>query len=256
MDLGLKGKRAIITGGTRGIGRAIAATLAAEGAHVAICARQRAELDEAVPMLAAHGVRAYGGVADIADKAALEAWMALAVAQLGGLDVLVCNASALIQGNTEETWTRMFAVDVMGVQRSVAYATPHLVAAAEAGGDAAIVIISSVSAAETSTASAYGALKATQIHFAKGLAKDLAGKQVRVNVVSPGTVYFEGGVWHQRERAQPDFFKTMLARNPMGRMATPQEVANAAVFLASPASSFTTGINLVVDGAITARVNY
>jgi 3-oxoacyl-[acyl-carrier protein] reductase len=256
MDLGLKGARAIVTGGTRGIGRAIALTLAAEGADVAICARGSAGLDEAVSAIGARGVRAFGGAADIADGAALAAWIERAVQQLGGLDVLVCNASGLIQGNTEEAWSKMFAVDVMGVQRSVAAAQPHLLAAAAAKGDAAIVIISSVSAAETATATAYGALKAAQIHFAKGLAKDLAPRHVRVNVVSPGTVYFEGGVWHQREIKQPEFYKTMLARNPLGRMATPEEVANSAVFLVSPASSFTTGINLVVDGAITARVNY
>ena len=256
MDLGLKGKRAIVTGGTRGIGRAIALTLAGEGAQVAICARSAGELDEAVSALAAQGVPAFGAAVDIADEAALKAWIATAAQQLGGLDILVCNASALIQGNTEQAWERMFAVDVMGVQRAVAVAAPHLQAAAATSGDAAIVIISSVSAAETSTANAYGALKAAQIHFAKGLAKDLAAAHVRVNVVSPGTVYFKGGVWHERELARPDFFKTMLARNPMGRMATPQEIANAAVFLASPMSSFTTGINMVVDGAITARVNF
>jgi 3-oxoacyl-[acyl-carrier protein] reductase len=256
MDLQLKGRRAIVTGGTRGIGRSIAETLAAEGADVAVCARQAAEIDQTVTSLARHGVRAFGGVADIADAAALKAWIGTAVGQLGGLDVLVCNASALIQGNHEDAWARMFAVDVMGAQRAIETARPHLEAGAAAHGDAAIVIISSVSAAETASANAYGALKASQIHFAKGLAKELAARRVRVNVVSPGTVYFEGGVWHQRERERPEFFKTMIARNPTGRMARPQEVANAAVFLASPVSSFTTGVNLVVDGALTSRVNY
>jgi 3-oxoacyl-[acyl-carrier protein] reductase len=133
---------------------------------------------------------------------------------------------------------------------------PHLEAAAAQHGDAAITIISSVSAAETQTANAYGALKAAQIHFAKGLAKEKARLHVRVNVVSPGTVYFKGGVWHQIEQGMPELFKTTMARNPTGRMATPQEIANAAVFLGSPVSAFTTGINLVVDGAITGRVNF
>jgi 3-oxoacyl-[acyl-carrier protein] reductase len=256
MDLGLRGKRAIVTGGTRGIGRAIADTLAAEGADVAICARKADEVDSAVAGLRSAGVQAFGAVVDIADGTRLKAWIGAAAGQLGGLDLLVCNASALVQGNSEEAWTQMFAIDVMGMQRASSAAMPHLEAAAAQHGDAAIVIISSVSAAETQTANAYGALKAAQIHFAKGLAKEKARLHVRVNVVSPGTVYFKGGVWHQVEQGMPELFKTTLARNPTGRMATPQEIANAAVFLASPASAFTTGANLVVDGAITGRVNF
>ncbi len=256
MDLGLQGKRAIVTGATRGIGRAIAETLAAEGAQVAICARQAAALDEAVAALRGKGVAAYGAQVDIADGAQLTAWMGRAAEQMGGLDILVCNASALVQGNTEDAWTRMFAVDVMGTQRATGAAMPLLEQAAAARGDAAVIIVSSVSAAEAQTANAYGALKAAKIHFAKGLAKEKARLGVRVNVVSPGTVYFEGGVWHQVEQGRPELFKATLTRNPTGRMATPQEVANAVVFLASPASSFTTGVNLVVDGAITGRVNF
>jgi 3-oxoacyl-[acyl-carrier protein] reductase len=209
-----------------------------------------------VAALAGRGVRAFGAAVDIADGPALQRWVGRAVDQLGGLDVLVCNASALAQGNTEEAWAKMFAVDLMGVQRAIAAALPHLEASAALRGDAAIVVISSVSAAETSTASAYGAAKAAQVHFVKGLAREKAKARVRVNAVSPGTVYFEGGVWHQVEQHQPELFRTTLARNPTGRMATPQEIANAAVFLASPVNGFLTGVNLVVDGAITARVNF
>ncbi len=256
MDLGLKGKKAIVTGGTRGIGRAIAETLAAEGADIAICARKQNELDEAVPALASRGVRAIGGAVDIADGPALKAWIGKVAGELGGLDILVCNASALAQGNTEQAWADMFAIDVMGVQRAIDAALPHLTEAAKKSGDASVTIISSVSAAETSNANSYGALKAAQIHFAKGLAKENAKNHVRINVVSPGTVYFKGGVWNMIEQGMPDMFKATMARNPMGRMASPQDIANATAFLSSPASSFTTGINMVVDGAITSRVNF
>ena len=256
MDLGLKGKRAIVTGGTRGIGRAIAETLAGEGAAVAVCARKQDEIDETVLALKAKQVNAYGAVADIADADALKGFVAEAVKALGGLDVLVCNASGFGNGNSEQAWKQGFDVDVMGAQRAIAAAMADLEAAAAVSGDAAVVIISSVSAAETSNANAYGAVKAAQIHFAKGLAREKAAKHVRVNVVSPGTVYFKGGVWHRIEQGAPEMFKASFARNPMGRMAAPQDIANAAVFLASPASSFTTGVNLLVDGALTARVNF
>jgi 3-oxoacyl-[acyl-carrier protein] reductase len=135
-------------------------------------------------------------------------------------------------------------------------ARPYLEDAASRNSDAAFIIISSVSAAEADSASAYGPIKAALIHHAKGLARQYAPKHVRVNVVSPGMVYFEGGVWNMVEKGMPDYFKQQMTRNPTGRAATPQDVANAAVFLASPASSYTTGVNLLVDGAISRRVNF
>lgn len=256
MDLQLKGKKAIVTGGTRGIGRAIAETLAAEGADIALCARNREQLDEAVAALKAKGVNAWGGVADIADGAGLKAWIEKAANEMGGLDILVANASALANGMDEESWRKCFEIDVMGAVNAFEAAAPFLEKAAEKNGDASAVFISSISAAETSGGNAYGAMKASQIHLAKGLAKANAAKHVRVNTVSPGTVYFKGGVWDMIEQHMPDVFKDAMSRNPTGRMATPQDIANAAVFLSSPMSSFTTGINMVVDGAMTSRVNF
>jgi 3-oxoacyl-[acyl-carrier protein] reductase len=256
MDLGLKGKRAVVLGGTRGIGRAIADTLADEGCNVAICARNQDQIDAAVSELAAKGVKASGASVDIADGAALKAFIEKAAGELGGIDILVSNASALSAGNSEENWQAGFNVDVMGAQRSMEAARPHLEKSAAANGDAAFVIISSVSAAETSSPNAYGAMKAALIHMAKGFAKAGAEKHVRTNVVSPGTVYFKGGVWDMIEQHMPDTFREAMEKNPMGRMASPQDIANAAVFLASPASSFTSGINMVVDGAYTSRVNF
>ena len=256
MDLGLNGKRAIVTGASRGIGRAIAETLAAEGADVAVCARGEAGVRETVEALTAVGGRAWGAAVDIADGPKLKDFVAEAADRLGGIDILISNASALTRGASEEDWKQMFDVDLMGAVRALEAARPQLEKAGAERGDAAFIITSSVSAAETSAPSAYGAIKAALIHFAKGVARDGAPRRLRCNVVSPGTVYFKGGVWGNAEERAPEFFKTMIARNPTGRMATPQEIAAATVFLASPVSSFTTGVNLVVDGAITQRANF
>jgi 3-oxoacyl-[acyl-carrier protein] reductase len=256
MDLQLKGKTAVVTGGTRGIGRAIAETFADEGANVAVCARNADQVAETVKALEAKGVKAWGEVVDIADGPALRAFVAKAAETLGGIDVLVSNASALVQGAQEEAWQAMLDIDILGAVRTFDAAKPFLEKAAEAKGDAAFIIISSVSEAEAAAPSAYGAMKAAQIHYAKGVARENAAKKIRCNVVSPGTVFFEGGVWGNVKANMPGFFETMIKRNPTGRMATPEEVAAAAVFLASPRSAFTTGINMLVDGAISQRVNY
>ncbi|ABS62124.1 short-chain dehydrogenase/reductase SDR [Parvibaculum lavamentivorans DS-1] len=256
MDLGLKGKKAIVTGGTRGIGRAIAETLAREGCDVSICARNQDQVDEAVAALSKLGVKATGGIADIADGEGLKKWIADTAKATGGLDILVANASALANGNDEKSWRACFEIDVLGAVNAFEAALPFLTEAAKKSGDASATFISSISAAENDNANAYGAQKAAQIHLAKGYARQHAGKHVRVNTVSPGTVYFKGGVWNMIEDHMPDMFKQAMERNPTGRMATPQDIANATVFLASPASSFTTGTNLIVDGAISRRVNF
>jgi 3-oxoacyl-[acyl-carrier protein] reductase len=256
MDLHLKGKRAVIMGGTRGIGRAIADTLAGEGADVAICARNADQVKDAVAALKDKGVRAFGSSVDIADGAALKAWIAKVAGELGGIDILVSNAGAMAQGFGEVDWNTNFKLDVLGAVNAFEAARPYLEKAAEEKGDAAFVIISSVSAAQADNAGSYGPIKATLIHMAKGLSRQYAAKRVRTNVVSPGMVYFKGGIWHTVEQGNPDFFKKMMARNPTGRAATPQEIADAAVFLASPVSSYTNGVNLMVDGAISSRVNF
>lgn len=256
MDLGLKGKRAVVLGGTRGIGLAIARTLAGEGADVAVCARKADQVAETVAALKGLGVNATGASVDIKDGPGLKAWIDQAAGELGGLDMLFSNAGAMAQGNTVDSWKENFELDVLGLVNAFEAAKPHLLKAAEAGGDASVTIISSVSAAETDSMASYGPIKAALIHAAKGIARENAGRRLRANVVSPGTVYFEGGVWHMVEQHLPDRFKEAMSRNPTGRMATPQDVANAAVFLASPASSFTTGVNLLVDGSISRRVNF
>jgi 3-oxoacyl-[acyl-carrier protein] reductase len=256
MDLGLKGRNAVVLGGTRGIGRAIAETLAGEGAGVAVCARNPEQVAATVAELKAKGVRATGAPLDLTDAAALKSWIADAAKELGSIDMLFSNAGAMAQGGDPASWEQNFRLDVLGAVNAFEAAQPFLEASGAKTGDAAFIIISSISAAQADTASSYGPIKAALIHMAKGLARQHAGKKIRVNVVSPGTVYFKGGIWNMVERDMPKRYQDALARNPTGRMATPQEIANSAVFLASPASSFTTGSNLIVDGAISNRVNF
>ena len=251
MDLGLKGLRALVSGSTKGIGRAIAETLAAEGAHVAICARQTTEVDATVTALCRHGVTAVGRALDVRDAAALQAWVTASAQELGGLDIVIANVSALAISNDEESWYKEFEVDMMHTVRMVNAALPYLSQSAHA----AIVTVSSVSGREVDFAAGpYGTFKAALIHYTQGLAYQWAGKGIRANTISPGNTYFPGGVWEQIEHGNPQLFKEALALNPTGRMGTPQEMANAAVFLASPAASFVTGTNLVVDGALTRGV--
>jgi 3-oxoacyl-[acyl-carrier protein] reductase len=253
MDLGLKGKKAIITGGTRGIGRAVATLFAAEGCDVAICARNSEAVEETVKTLARAGVRATGGAVDVADLPALRVWIGQAAEALGGLDIFVANVSALAQGMDEESWRRGFEIDVMATVFGCEAALPFL----EKSASGAIVVIGSTAMAEIyGPTRSYAAVKATLIPYVKGLARNLAAKNVRANLVSPGNVYFKGGVWNITEERNPEMFKSMLARNPTGRMGTPQEVANAVVFLASPRASFITGTNLIIDGALTQRVQF
>jgi 3-oxoacyl-[acyl-carrier protein] reductase len=251
MDLGLKGKRAVITGGTRGIGRAVAETFADEGADVSICARKADEVAAAVAALKAKGVQAFGRALDVADAAALGSWIEAGAAELGGIDALVCNVSALAVGDTAESWEKSFRTDMMHTVHAVAAAVPHL----EKSGSGSIVLISSVSGFEVDfAAGSYGALKAALIHYAKGLSRQLVAKGIRVNCVSPGNTYFDGGIWQSIEKNMPDLYNSTLKVNPTGKFGTPAEVAKGVVFLSSPAASRISGANLVIDGALTVAV--
>lgn len=251
MDLGLKNKNVLVTGGSRGIGLAVAELFAAEGANVAICARNADEVAAAVKKLAAKGGKSWGQGLDVADPAKLKQWVDGAAAEFGGIDALVCNVSALAVGDTPETWERSFRVDMMHTVNAVAAAMPYL----EKSKAASIVIVSSVSGFEVDfAAGSYGAFKGALIHYAKGLSNQLAAKGIRVNAVSPGNTYFEGGIWQNIEQGSPDLYRTAMSLNPTGRMGTPQEVAAGVVFLASPVASRISGTNLIVDGALTRAV--
>jgi len=251
MDLGLNGRRALVTGGTKGIGRAIVECFAQEGAGVALCARSGPEVDAAVDGLRSSGADAFGQALDVADGPALRSFVDAAAGALGGLDIIVANVSALAIGQDEASWNAEFQTDLMGAVRLVDAAMPYL----EQSDAASVTFISSVSGREIDfAAGAYGAMKAALVHYAQGLAFQLAGKGIRANTVSPGNTYFDGGVWARIERDNPAFFAQALALNPTGRMGKPEEMARAAVFLASPAASFVSGTNLVVDGALTRGV--
>jgi NAD(P)-dependent dehydrogenase (short-subunit alcohol dehydrogenase family) len=248
MDLQLTGSRVLVTGGTRGIGRAIVAAFVAEGATVEFCARTPEAVSAAEGDLGARGT-----AVDVADGPALSAWVAAAAERMGGIDAVVANVSALAIPAGEENWLASFQVDLMGTVRLVEAALPHLRASAAGS----IVAISSVSGREVDFAAGpYGTMKAAIIHYVQSVAYQLAADGVRANTVSPGNTYFPGGVWEQIEQGQPDLFGAAMALNPTGRMGTPEEMARAVVFLSSPVSSFTTGTNLVVDGALTRGVQF
>ena len=256
MDLHLKGKRAVVLGGTRGIGRAIAEGLVAEGASLAICARNKVEVEAAVAAFEKAGTTAYGETLDIADGEGVKAFVGHAAESLGGLDIAIANATASTVGNTTIEWKAMLDIDILGLVSLIEAAQPFLEAAAAKHGDAAILAISSVSAVASYRPSAYGAMKGALIHLVKGYARSLAAKKIRANAISPGATYFEGGYWAEVEKERPEDFKSMMDASPLGRMATPHEIADAALFLVSSRASIITGANLIADGAYTTRANY
>ena len=253
MDLGLTGKKAIVTGGTRGIGRAIVERLSTEGCDVALCARNSEEVGKAVQALEKQGGRSFGSAVDVTQASELRIWIGEAAEQMGGVDILVPNVSALAVSNEEKSWIAGFDTDIMGSFRAVEAALPHL----EKSSCGSIVLIASTAALEVYLGPRpYNSMKAALVAYGAGLSRDLAPKGMRANVVSPGSIYFEDGVWGNAKRNSPEMYSTMLDRNPMGRMGRPEEVANAVAFLASPAASFVSGANLVVDGALTQRIQY
>jgi 3-oxoacyl-[acyl-carrier protein] reductase len=253
MDLQLTGRRVMVTGGTRGIGRSIVEHFIAEGASVAFCARDADAVKRTQDELAAGGARVIGTPLDVAEATAVADWVTSSADQLGGIDIVVSNVSALAIPNEPDNWTASFEVDLMGAVRLVNAAMPYL----EASDAASIVAVSSVSGREIDFAAGpYGTMKAALIHYMQGLANQLAAKGIRANAVSPGNVYFEGGVWQAIEQNQPEFFATAMDLNPTKRMATPEEIARTVVFVASPASSRTSGANVLVDGALSRGVQF
>jgi 3-oxoacyl-[acyl-carrier protein] reductase len=251
MDLQLHGKRVLVTGGGSGIGLAIAEQFAAEGCAVGICGRTRSTLDAALQRLAVHGGTAVAHVVDIADGTAIGPWVDQAAAELGGLDIVVHNASGG-SGVGEDAWRRNIDIDVLGFSRLVEHATPHLADSPAAS----VVAISSTAAVEAfgNPAAPFGAMKAALIHQCTGLSKTLAPQGIRVNAVSPGPIFFDDGPWDAVRSSRPEFFDGIVSQIPRGQLGSPEEVARIVAFVASPAAALVTGANIIADGGITKRI--
>jgi 3-oxoacyl-[acyl-carrier protein] reductase len=245
MQISLKGRHAVITGGSRGIGRSIALAFARAGAAVSICARGQAALDTTLNEVLAHGVKAHAGVCDLADKDAIAAYIAAAAQSLGGIDILVNNASGFGASDDEAGWAKSIDVDVMATVRASHAAVPLI----ETAGGGAILNISSISAYRGSARTApYAAVKAAVINYTMSQALALASKKIRVNAIAPGSIEFPGGMWEKRKTSDPALYDAILRSIPRGRLGTPDEVANAALFLCSDAATWVTGQTLSVDG--------
>lgn len=250
MELELKGKVAMITGASRGIGHAIAATLAAEGARLSLCARGAAALEEAAATLRAAGAEVLTQPADQTDPAAVEGWLNATLARFGGVDILVNNAGASRQGGifdlADADWQAAFELNFFAEARLARLCAAEM----ERRGGGAIVNIASIWGREAGGQPAYVASKAALIAFTKMLARELAPKAIRVNSIAPGSILYTGGAWERRFREDPAFERDFISRElPAGRLGRPEEVAYAVAMLASPRASWITGASLVVDGA-------
>jgi 3-oxoacyl-[acyl-carrier protein] reductase len=245
MQILLKGKRAIVAGGSRGIGRSIALAFADAGASVSICARNPMILDKTSAEILARGVKAHAAVCDLADKANIASYIAAAADSLGGIDILVNNASGFGATDDEVGWAKSFDIDVMATVRASCAAIPFI----EKAGGGAILNISSVSGYRASTRMApYAAVKAAVINYTMSQAIMLAPKKIRVNAIAPGSIEFPGGKWDQRKTSDPQLYNAILRSIPWGRLGKPEEIANVAIFLCSGAASWVTGQTLSVDG--------
>ena len=246
MDLQLENKNCIVIGGSRGIGRAIALGLASEGANVAICARNEGPLREAESAISDKGVKAYAGACDVGDEEALAGFLDDARQAFGSVDVLVHNASALAVGPELADWEASLRVDLMAAVHACDRVIPWM---AETGGGS-ILLVSSISGLEADPAPDFGytAAKAALIAHAKKLGVMCANQKIRANAIAPGSIEFPDGIWDNVKQHQPEMYEGARASIPWGRLGTPEEVADVAVFLVSPRSGWITGECVSVDG--------
>lgn len=250
MDLGLNGKVAMITGASRGLGRAMAQALADEGMNLSICARGSDTLEQAAAELRKGGVQLLAHPVDINDAAQVQGWADATFKQLGGVDVLINNAGGAQIGTlaelSEEAWRGAFELNFFSAIRLARLCAPEM----ERRGGGAIINISSIYGREAGGVLTYNASKAAMISFTKMLARELAPKAIRVNSIAPGSILYPGGTWERRFKANPAFEKDFISHEfPAGRLGWPEEVAYAVVMLASPRASWITGACIPVDGA-------
>jgi 3-oxoacyl-[acyl-carrier protein] reductase len=247
MNIDLGGRRAVITGGSRGIGKAIAVAMAGAGAEVSICARGAEGLAAARAEIARAGGnrKVHSLPCDIADAAAVAGYVAAAAAALGGIDILVCNASGYGSSDDEAGWEKSLSVDLLGCVRAIRAALPHL----EQSGAGSIVNISSISGLRaTARTPPYAAIKAAMINYTMTAAAQFAPKRIRVNCVAPGSIEFPGGTWARVKDNNPQLYGRILRSIPFDRLGLPEEVANVVVFLSSPLAQWVTGQTIAVDG--------
>ncbi|MFO0594050.1 MAG: SDR family oxidoreductase [Myxococcaceae bacterium] len=250
MDLELHGKVVLVTGGTRGIGHAIARRCAQEGASVGVCGRTEATLKSAVDALSGLGVKAHGVAVDVLSRDGVEAFVEQCAKVFGRVDGVVANVGGSWGGDfletTAEDWVKTLEANLVHAARLIRAAAPHL----EASGGGSAVIISSISGSRPGPRPHYGASKAAEISLAQALGRELASRRIRVNSVSPGSILFEGGSWAKRAQQYPELIKNFVADEfPWGRMGTPEEVADVVTFLLSKRASWISGTDVLVDGA-------
>ena len=239
-----QGKRVVVCGGSRGIGRSVALGFAAAGAAVSICARSAGPLEATGKEIGDYGVTAHAAQCDLGNREGVASYIAEAAKALGGIDVLVNNASGFGSQDTEEHWAQGLSVDVMATVRATHAALPHLEAS-----KGSIVNVSSISGYKSSTRTpAYAAVKALLINYTLSQAAMYAPKGIRANAVAPGSVEFPGGSWEQRKTSEPKLYNAVLESIPFGRLGTPEEIADVVLFLASPAARWVTGQTIIVDG--------
>ncbi len=251
MDLGLRGKKVIVTGATKGILRGVVELMVAEGADVGFCARDAQEVADAVQAIKRPDVQVFGEAVNVRDGVAYKAWLERTVASLGGCDIFVPGVSGGGGMDSEKNWVRNFEIDMLHTVRGCEALMPHL----EKSGTGSIVIIGSTNAVETFAAPmAYNAIKGGLVVYAKQLSQFVGKKSIRVNTVSPGPIYFEGGAWEMIKGTQAKFYDWAIKQIPSGQMGTVAEIARVIVFVASPAASLVTGANIIADNGFTKRV--
>jgi 3-oxoacyl-[acyl-carrier protein] reductase len=245
MNLDVKGKHVVVAGGSRGIGRSIALAFAQGGAKVSICARGAEALEATRKEIAAFGGVAHAQACDLGSEEQIARYIPAAAAALGGIDVLVNNATAGALGDDEKAWEESLGVDLLAVVRASRAALPFL----EKGREPTIINISSGSGQNTSVRTpAYGAAKGAVIHYTRTQAATLCAKGIRVNCVAPGSIEFPGGSWEKRKSEEPALYNAVLKSIPAGRLGTAEEVASVVLFLASPLASWVTAQIIGVNG--------